>query len=209
MEWAWHPPSLNPHERLTLLNLAWRLNQMDGRCFPSLRLIAQDTGISRRGVQDCLKSLETKGIVRRVPRYVGTGVMGRASNGYILPALTKIKSPYQKFIGGAGAAAASGVASVVSGGKTDASGGEGSAHEQGSKPGMEQGSNSPAPAPGKAKDEEQQVGGKQGGATVAIAPQSFSEPVEEKLTLEQVIAIMDACSKSKSSLVANSAAPGT
>lgn len=189
MEWAWQPSSLNPHERLTLVNLAWRLNQTSGKCFPSLSRIALDTGISRRGVQNSLKSLETKGLIQRVPRFLSAGIKGRNSNGYILPAMTKIISPYLKHTGVA--MAASGMASVAAASEADSLGGEGSAHEQGSNAGMEQGSNACAAADSKAKGEEKQSEkhkGKLGGAIVAIPTYVIPVPIDPPLSYEEVLA---------------------
>lgn len=191
MDWAWKPEGLNSHERLTLLNLSWRLNQQDGKCFPSLHRIAADTGISRRSAQYALKSLEEKGLIQRVARFISTGVKGRNSNGYIIPALSHIHSPYKK--SGAGSATAAGAgASAADGGVAGAPASAGAAHEQGSNSGKEQGINTAGDTEEK---QSQQQEGKPGPGEkqVRLEPKNnFTlPPGPPPATREEVLAILN------------------
>jgi hypothetical protein len=64
---------LPPAAALVLLALARRHNQETGRCDPSTARIAQDTGLTRRGVQKALRKLEELRIIQTVFRKRSTG----------------------------------------------------------------------------------------------------------------------------------------
>ena len=60
--WAASQSNLKPYEKLVLLTLADRHNP-DYGCFPSQELIAKDCNMSRRAVQNQIKSLTKRGLI--------------------------------------------------------------------------------------------------------------------------------------------------
>ncbi|MBQ9405229.1 MAG: helix-turn-helix domain-containing protein [Desulfovibrio sp.] len=62
--WAWKQRGLTPAQKLLLLSLADRAEE-DHTCWPSLRRLAADTGLTDRGIQKILAELETRGLIRR------------------------------------------------------------------------------------------------------------------------------------------------
>lgn len=65
INWAWTARGLKPSARMVLLALA-NCHNPDHGCFPSQEYIARVTEISRDSVNDQLKTLEAKGLIRRV-----------------------------------------------------------------------------------------------------------------------------------------------
>lgn len=57
--------SLSPAAKAVGANLVDRFNRQTGRCDPSVRRLAKDTGYSRRAIFGALKELEDAGIIRR------------------------------------------------------------------------------------------------------------------------------------------------
>lgn len=56
-----------PSERLVLLNLAYHHNSQSGQCNPSVVTIAEESGLTRRGVQLALHGLSNKKLLIRHP----------------------------------------------------------------------------------------------------------------------------------------------
>ena len=54
----------------------------EGRCWPAIRTIALELGLSRSTVKRALHDLEKHGYIRRLPRYRESG--SRSSNLYVL-----------------------------------------------------------------------------------------------------------------------------
>lgn len=59
-------------EKLVLWAIANRAGK-DGRCWPSLKKLAADTGLSLATVKRALSGLEEKGIIRRIPQHADGG----------------------------------------------------------------------------------------------------------------------------------------
>ena len=54
---------LAPTQKLVLLSLAFHADQKDGKCYPSVAAMAEETGLSRRAVQMNLRTLEADGVI--------------------------------------------------------------------------------------------------------------------------------------------------
>ncbi|OBQ94334.1 helix-turn-helix domain-containing protein [Mesorhizobium sp. AA23] len=68
-------PKMPAVAKNVLVNLAWHMNDQTGRCFPSVELIAAETGYARSTVFEKLQWLEDHGFVRVVrPKKVGRGL---------------------------------------------------------------------------------------------------------------------------------------
>ena len=80
--WAWKQTGLSPAQKLVLLSLADRAGE-EHQCWPSMRRLCADTGLTDRGVRKILVELESRGLVRRDMRsgkstvYTLAGVCGR------------------------------------------------------------------------------------------------------------------------------------
>ena len=61
--WAWQQTGIPPLEKLVLLALAERHNKDTGKCYPSMTLMAEDTGMSRRSVMRAIRGLEERGLI--------------------------------------------------------------------------------------------------------------------------------------------------
>ena len=69
--------NLSPSATIVLLCLANRHNQETGRCDPSISRLTEDSGLSRRSVQNGLRELEKLKVIQTVFRKRTTG-RGRA-----------------------------------------------------------------------------------------------------------------------------------
>ena len=56
---------ITPSEFAVLSNLRMRADRDTGNCFPKIKTIASDCNISPSTVRRCIKSLETRGFIRR------------------------------------------------------------------------------------------------------------------------------------------------
>jgi len=63
-DWAWSRRGLTPAQRLVLLALAERANDLGDSCFPSLRQLELMTELSRRGITKALSGLDGRLIER-------------------------------------------------------------------------------------------------------------------------------------------------
>lgn len=79
--WAWRQPITNPRQKLVLVKLADSAND-DGVCWPSLRTLARDTGMSKSAVERNAVELEKLGLLRIEKRTRPDG--GHTSNLYHL-----------------------------------------------------------------------------------------------------------------------------
>jgi hypothetical protein len=70
---AWKLTGLSSTQKLVLLSLADNANDQ-GECYPSVRQMVERTCLSERAVRDAIRSLETIGYVRSLPR-VGTSTV--------------------------------------------------------------------------------------------------------------------------------------
>ena len=77
----WRNCGLDPYEFTIFCNLTSHANSQSKLCCPSIRTIAQETGISRRKVIYALKGLETKGFMKHIEQTRADG--GRASHRYV------------------------------------------------------------------------------------------------------------------------------
>ena len=73
--------AMSPKSRHVGMVLARRARRENGRCWPSVPLIAADTGLSERSVFRALDELKRKGFLTAYGRY---GRDGRRSNVYLL-----------------------------------------------------------------------------------------------------------------------------
>lgn len=60
---------ITPSEFAVLSNLKMRADRDTGNCFPKVKTIASDCGISPSTVRRCISSLERKGYVRKTAAY--------------------------------------------------------------------------------------------------------------------------------------------
>lgn len=65
--WAWAQRGLVPSERLVLLALADDVNHQ-GQCWPARAVLAQRTELSESAIGECLKALESKGLIWKEQR---------------------------------------------------------------------------------------------------------------------------------------------
>lgn len=72
---------IDPYEKLVFIALK-RFSDKKSQCYPSLKMIADVTGLSKSKVQDALKGLENKNIIAAKKRMRANG--GRSSNLYTL-----------------------------------------------------------------------------------------------------------------------------
>jgi len=68
MAWAWDQRDLHASRKLVLLALADHADD-DGKCWPGIKGVMKKCGIVFNTLQSCLKELESKGLILRLPRY--------------------------------------------------------------------------------------------------------------------------------------------
>ena len=73
---------LKPATKIVLYWIADHHNGETGKCFPSINRLATLCEMSRRSVEGHLDTLETLGMIKRIPQYRETG--GKTTNAYIL-----------------------------------------------------------------------------------------------------------------------------
>jgi DNA-binding transcriptional regulator YhcF (GntR family) len=69
MAWA-VKQDLPVKQKITLLMLANRVNSDTGRCFPSIKGLAADCGMSETSVKEAIRSLKEAGLIRAHQRQV-------------------------------------------------------------------------------------------------------------------------------------------
>jgi DNA-binding transcriptional ArsR family regulator len=73
---------LKPATKIVLYWIADHHNGETGKCFPSINRLATLCEMSRRSVEGHLDTLETLGLIKRIPQYRESG--GKTTNAYIL-----------------------------------------------------------------------------------------------------------------------------
>jgi DNA-binding transcriptional ArsR family regulator len=73
---------LKPATKIVLYWIADHHNGETGKCFPSINRLASLCEMSRRSVEGHLDTLETLGLIKRIPQYREGG--GKTTNAYIL-----------------------------------------------------------------------------------------------------------------------------
>nr|WP_279053180.1 helix-turn-helix domain-containing protein [Acinetobacter tandoii] len=81
--WAWGVELNNSSQKVLLLNLAHRADNKHYKCFPSLRCIANDTGLDRKTIIKALDALEQKKLIMFTGKKVGNGVKTYQLVGFI------------------------------------------------------------------------------------------------------------------------------
>lgn len=61
---------LHPYQQVILAWLWFHVNQLEGTCFPSLKLLSKETGISKSSVIRHLKELEKLGLIEKTRRTI-------------------------------------------------------------------------------------------------------------------------------------------
>jgi GntR family transcriptional regulator len=89
--WAFRQKGLTPTRKLVLVALADRCNKDTLRCHPSIRKLADDTGLNPRTVERALTDLEDDGLIQRIARARDNG--GATSNDYRFPDVTVSPPP--------------------------------------------------------------------------------------------------------------------
>jgi hypothetical protein len=90
----WRNCGLDPYEFTIFCNLKSHANSQSKLCCPSIRTIAQETGISRPKVIQALRGLETKGFMRHIEQTKADG--SKASHRYVdlaHPKMAKSENP--------------------------------------------------------------------------------------------------------------------
>ena len=65
--WAWEQKQYKPRERMTLLALVQHIDA-DNKCWPRIKRLAEEAGLSPRSVAEALSILEADGVIRREHR---------------------------------------------------------------------------------------------------------------------------------------------
>jgi DNA-binding transcriptional ArsR family regulator len=73
---------LKPATKIVLYWIADHHNGETGKCFPSINRLASLCEMSRRSVEGHLETLETLGLIKRIPQYREGG--GKTTNAYLL-----------------------------------------------------------------------------------------------------------------------------
>ncbi|MFO1392551.1 MAG: hypothetical protein U1F09_02125 [Steroidobacteraceae bacterium] len=63
LERVWRLAGIRSHQRLVLLNLAYRADEQSLSCYPSAGRVAADTGMTRHGVQKLIKELANRKLI--------------------------------------------------------------------------------------------------------------------------------------------------
>ena len=82
MTWAIDQEMPTPTHKLVLLLLADRANGDDYSCFPSMKLLAEETGVSVRRTRQIVADIDAAGMLRRGERWRDNG--GQSSNMFYL-----------------------------------------------------------------------------------------------------------------------------
>jgi DNA-binding MarR family transcriptional regulator len=92
--WAFAQKGLPPTRKFVLVALAERCNKDTLRCDPSVKRVAEDTGLAERTVFRALEDLEAGGLISRVERRRENG--STTSSEYRFPGVTVSVTPRQR-----------------------------------------------------------------------------------------------------------------
>lgn len=92
--WAWDQKQLTPPERLTLLSLTQFSSKETEECWPRVKTIALDAGISVSSVNRSLKSLAEKGLIHISHKHREDGGLSSSLYKLLIPPPTTVIDPF-------------------------------------------------------------------------------------------------------------------